>query len=120
VLLVRELGMTLTPSWPTLAGGPRRCRVTLAADGQEAVEFYRRHHREVVAVLLGVQPAAGLAGPWTLLALKGIDPGVRCCFLSGDAGDHDTETLLSQGASCILHKPFRLGDLREALRHLLA
>jgi DNA-binding response OmpR family regulator len=93
--------------------------VTLAGDGQEAVEFYRLHHAEVVAVLRGLKPLAGLDGPWTLVALKGIDPGVRRCFLSGDTGDYDTAMLLALGACCVLHKPLRLADLREALQRLV-
>ena len=41
-------------------------------------------------------------------------------FLSGEAGDRDAQRLLSLGASCVLHKPLRLRDLKGALRRLLA
>ena len=70
--------------------------LTLAADGQAAVEFYRRQGQEVVAVLLGVQPHAGLDGPWTLVALKGNHEDMMLAYL-GLPGHYGESFLFNGG-----------------------
>ena len=72
--------------------------VWLAAGGQEAVEVFRRHGQAIDIVLLDVR-MPGLDGPQTLAALQQIDPRVRCCFMSGESGGYNSETLLTLGAS---------------------
>jgi CheY-like chemotaxis protein len=77
--------------------------VWLAGDGEEALELYRRHSQEIDLVLLEVR-LPGLDGPQTLAALRQLNPGVRCCFLSGPFGDYTDEELLALGAVAVLHK----------------
>jgi CheY-like chemotaxis protein len=99
--------------------GLRRCGFTvrMAANGREAVEMYRRHRDDIAAALLDVQ-MPGLDGPGTLVALKGLDPDLPCCFVTGDPGTYEVEDLLALGASCVLYKPFRLGEVVEVVRQL--
>jgi CheY-like chemotaxis protein len=93
--------------------------VLLAADGPQAVELYRQQGEEIAAVLLDVQ-MPGLGGPATLGVLKGINPALRYGFMTGHLPEEETAALVSQGASCVLHKPFNLTALTEALRGLAA
>lgn len=79
--------------------------VKLAACGREAVELYRDHYRDIALVLLDVQ-MPDMDGPATLVALKEINPGLPCCFMSGHTGKYSTRELLDLGAAHVLMKPF--------------
>ena len=92
--------------------------VRLAASGEEAVDLYRRDGG-IAAVLLDVQ-LPGLDGPQTLAALREIDPGVVCCFMSGDTGRYTAEGLLAMGAAHFFAKPFVLAEVVRVLREVAA
>jgi CheY-like chemotaxis protein len=92
--------------------------VWLAADGQEAIEHYREHDRDVDVVLLDVHMPK-LDGPQTLAALHELNPQVRCCFMSGDPGCEE-ERLRELGATALFRKPFRLPEVAKVLRRLAA
>jgi CheY-like chemotaxis protein len=79
--------------------------VRTASGGAEAVELYRRHRATVAVVLLDVR-MPGLSGPQTLAALRRIDPGVRCFFMTGYAGPSSEADLLALGAARVFAKPF--------------
>jgi CheY-like chemotaxis protein len=88
-----------------------------AACGTEAVEVFRKHWRTIQVVLLDVQLGEGPDGPDTLMALRQIDPGVRCCFMSADTGVYTVEQLLGRGALAFFSKPFAdLNTLTGRLR----
>jgi CheY-like chemotaxis protein len=86
----------------------------LAAGGEEALALYRAHPREVALALLDVV-MPGLGGPATLLALRGLDPCLPCCFMTGEAGRHPPADLLALGARRVFPKPFRLDELAASL-----
>jgi two-component system cell cycle sensor histidine kinase/response regulator CckA len=87
-----------------------------ARSGPQAVEIYRRHHAEVDAVLLDV-PMPETDGPQTLAALREIDRGVRCVFMSGNTGEYTAEQRLALGAARVLLKPSTgLAGLMRVLR----
>jgi DNA-binding NtrC family response regulator len=88
--------------------------VWLAADGQEALDLYRRHRETIDVVLLDVR-MPGLDGPRTLAALQELNPRVRCCFMSGNPGTCTEEGLRRLGAATVLPKPFRLDDVALVL-----
>jgi len=88
-----------------------------AGDGREAVELFRRHGAGIALVLLDVQMPA-LDGPGTLAALRGMNPGVCCCFMSGDNRDYDGEALRALGVAGFFQKPFALAEVTQALRRL--
>lgn len=90
-----------------------------AACGREAVEAFRRHRDTVGAVLLDVR-MPGLDGPATLALLRGIDPAVRACFLTGGAGAYSAADLLALGARHVFAKPVAsYADLALALEALI-
>ena len=86
----------------------------LAAGGEEALALFRRH-REVISVALLDVRMSGLDGPATLRALRGVDPALRCCFMTGEAGGRAEAELLALGAEAVLYKPFSLAELRRLL-----
>ena len=94
--------------------------VRQAGGGAEAVAVYRRHRGSIGVVLLDVR-MPGLDGPQTLAALRAIDPGVRCVFMSGDTRGYSAEQLLGLGAARVVAKPFRcLAELAGTLREVAA
>ena len=93
-------------------------RVVLATSGHEAIQLYREHCSSIGAVLLDVQ-MAGVDGPETLAALRGMDPCVRVCFVSGDTGEYLPEDLIRRGAEAVFYKPFQLDDLADGVRRML-
>jgi CheY-like chemotaxis protein len=91
--------------------------VWLAADGQEALDLYRRHRAAIDVVLLDVR-MPGPDGPQTLAALQQLNPHIRCCFMSGDLGSYTEERLRKLGAAAVLPKPFHLDEVARVLREL--
>jgi DNA-binding response OmpR family regulator len=93
--------------------------VVQAADGKEAVEVFRRQHREIDVVLLDLN-MPGLSGLQTLAALRAIDPGFRCCLMTGDGGEYSEADLQGLGVGGVISKPFALAKVAAHLRRLLA
>ncbi len=92
--------------------------VWLASDGREAIRLYRKHRDRIDVVLLDVR-MPGLDGPQTLDALRGLDPKVLVCLMSGDLGDYQPDELRRRGAAHVIAKPFRLDELASTLRLLV-
>jgi two-component system, OmpR family, response regulator len=90
-----------------------------ASSGEEAVALYERHGQDIDLVLLDVRMETQ-NGPDTLAALRRLDPRVRCCFMSGHAGDYSNSDLLALGACHVFSKPFRsLNELSRTLADVL-
>jgi CheY-like chemotaxis protein len=89
-----------------------------AADGQEAVELYQQEGSEIDLVLLDVRMPR-LDGPHTLAALMRLNPRVRCCFMTGNAGNYSEDGLLELGAARVFPKPFQLAEIAQALTQLV-
>jgi CheY-like chemotaxis protein len=89
-----------------------------AGDGYEALESYRVRREEIDVVLLDVR-MPGLNGPRTFAALREINPEIRCCFMSGDAGEYTVGELLAAGAVGFLAKPFRVAEVEALVRQAL-
>jgi CheY-like chemotaxis protein len=91
--------------------------VWLASNGYEAIDRYHESHEKIDVVLLDVR-MPGLDGPETLDALREINPRLQACFMSGDTGGYQPETLIQRGVSRVITKPFLLDDLANILREL--
>jgi anti-anti-sigma factor len=92
-------------------------KVFVAADGHEAVGSYQRHREEIAVVLLDVQ-MPGVGGPKTLAALQKLDPAIRCCFMTGNAGPYAEADLLRTGAVRVFRKPFVFAEVVRTLGQL--
>jgi CheY-like chemotaxis protein len=91
--------------------------VWLAADGQEALALFWRHHELIDLVLLDVC-IPGLDGPQTATALLQLKPRIRFCFMSGDLGSYTDRKLRDLGALAVIPKPFRLAEIAPLLWEL--
>jgi CheY-like chemotaxis protein len=92
--------------------------VWLAADGQEALQVYQQNRSAIDLVLLDVRMPV-LDGPKTLAALSQLNPQIRCCFMTGQAGSYSQDELLKLGAAHVFHKPFQLSQVAQILRTLM-
>jgi len=99
--------------------GLRRAGLSVcqAADGQEALNLYRRRHAKIDVVLLDVRMPR-LDGPQALVAIQAVEPRVTSCFMSGDFGGYTEAELFVLGAQAIVKKPFDVPELAILLRVL--
>jgi CheY-like chemotaxis protein len=88
--------------------------VWVAADGQQALDAYRRHQKDIALVLMNIRMPS-LDGPRLVTGLRRLNPQIRCCFMSGHIG-HDTEIAAN---TRVLTKPFGLSEIVRILRQIL-
>ena len=88
--------------------------VWMASGGRDAAALYREHRKAIDVVLLDVR-MPDQDGPETLSALRELDSNVRCCFMSGDAGNYSEQDLIGMGAVAVIRKPFRMSELAQQL-----
>jgi two-component system, cell cycle sensor histidine kinase and response regulator CckA len=86
----------------------------LALGGQEAIRIFREQHAQIDVVLLDlVMP--DLDGIECLRRLKDIDPEARVLLCTGYPGSVGRKFLDDNGASGLLHKPYTVQQLCEAV-----
>jgi CheY-like chemotaxis protein len=88
-----------------------------ASTGHEALNRFLRHPRAIQAALLDVS-LPGWSGPQTLAALRRFDPGLPCCFMTGDPTPYTEAQLLTAGAARVFWKPLVVGEVATTLRRL--
>jgi two-component system, cell cycle sensor histidine kinase and response regulator CckA len=93
--------------------------VLLAADGQEAIDIYRNHKREISVVLLdlGLPRVSGLD---VFNSLKGENPDVRIVVASGYLEPEVKSKMYEAGVEHFIEKPYRLDQLVETLQGVMA
>jgi PAS domain S-box-containing protein len=92
--------------------------VLAAADGQEAVEIFRKSSADIAAVLLDLtMPRKD--GEETFRELRAIRPDVRVVLVSGFSEQSIAERLSVKDLAGFLQKPYRMEDLRQTLRAAL-
>jgi CheY-like chemotaxis protein len=117
ILIADDMGLILTLLKLELE--PRGFNVWLAVDGDDALDLYRRHRRQIDLVLLEVQ-MPGLDGPQTLDALQQFNPDVVACFMNGNPSIYTEEDLLELGAVCVFNKPWRPAEVAHCLQSLVS
>jgi two-component system cell cycle sensor histidine kinase/response regulator CckA len=97
-------------------------RVEFAADGQEAVEKYRKAKRAddpFDIVILDVTIRGGMGGAETMRTLLWIDPGVKAVATSGYSEHAVATGYREQGFKAFLKKPYNVDELRDVLNRML-
>ncbi len=92
--------------------------VSLAEDGEAAVEIYGKNHQNIDMVLLD-QVMPKLNGRDTFYALRKINPRVKILLTSGFPLDAAKNELLKQGAMGFIPKPFNRAVLSKHIHRIL-
>jgi two-component system, OmpR family, response regulator len=92
-------------------------RVTLAADGEEALELAAQDPPDLV--LLDVS-MPGLDGPATLKALRArpATQNVPVVFFTATSSEVEADRLRALGAVAVVSKPFEVADLARCIRRV--
>jgi two-component system cell cycle sensor histidine kinase/response regulator CckA len=92
--------------------------VLLAADGESALELYRREQERIDLVILDlIMP--GMGGRKCLEELLRLDPDARVIISSGYSPDGRTQEILQAGAKGFVSKPFRVKEMLRVIREVL-
>ncbi len=81
----------------------------------EAVEWFRKHAKEVSLVILDMK-MPHMDGLHCFEALQQIDPNVKVAILSGYIQDYSAQQVLERGALRFFQKPLRYPELIEWVR----
>ncbi len=93
-------------------------RVMTASDGLKALEIFRPHRAEFVAVLLDVT-MPNLDGADTLAEMRRLRPDVKIVLSSGYDKREATRKIAEGGIAAFLHKPYLPIELVDRLREVL-
>jgi PAS domain S-box-containing protein len=93
-------------------------RTITASDGEEAVELFKKHHKEISAVLLDMNMPLK-SGRESFLEMKKVDAGVKVIISSGYAKDNRIEALMTLGVKAFIPKPYSIGKLKEVLNEII-
>ena len=93
-------------------------KVLIACDGEEAVDIFRRHGKEIaMAVLDVVMPKKG--GKQAYDEMVKIQPGLKALFLSGYSANAIHESFVLLPGISFLQKPFSPDALARKVREVL-
>ncbi len=93
-------------------------RVDTAEDGDEALESFRQHWRDLDAVILDIQ-LPSISGLECLNVMRAMDSGVRAILCSGTELEPEQLAALEGAGYPFLGKPLRPDVLKRALASLL-
>ena len=92
--------------------------VEVAADGEEAVELFRKHAHEIMAVILDLTMPR-MDGVATFDALRRISPDVKVILSSGYNETEATRRFAGHGLTAFIQKPYQLKSLSHELARVL-
>jgi DNA-binding NtrC family response regulator len=93
-------------------------KVLTAGDGEEAVEVYRQHKKEIAVVVLDIMlPDVG--GREVFRRIREIDPEAQVIIASGYNQERDATDLLKEGALKFVQKPYRIDSLVGAVGEVI-
>ncbi len=92
---------------------------TLCGDGEEALVVYGTSGSDFAAVLLDLN-IPKLNGRKVLSRVLAMDPAACVLMVTGSAAQDVDAEMMQLGACGVLHKPFKMDDLADALRTALA
>ena len=93
-------------------------KVSVCSDGEQALEFYKKNHRDIDLVILDMT-MPGMDGRQTFVGMKKINLRICALLASGLASNVPTEEILDLGIKDFLHKPYRMEHLLETVHRYL-
>jgi PAS domain S-box-containing protein len=94
------------------------CVIT-AKSGADALALYRQNKGDIDLIILDmIMP--GLGGRETYESLKKIDPSIKVLLSSGYDMDEHARSILNQGGSGFIQKPFSIQELSTKIREVLS
>ena len=91
--------------------------VETAEDGRAGVAAYRTSHRHLHAVLLDLK-MPNLGGRDAFHQMRLIDASIPVIICTGFGENEEVQDILSHGGAGLLHKPYRVIQLSEALERV--
>jgi CheY-like chemotaxis protein len=93
--------------------------VVSCQNGQEAIQYYRDHWKNIDLVILDmVMPE--MSGTTAYRKMRDINPNVIALLSSGYSINDDAQQILEEGANGFIQKPFRKATLLETVANMLA
>lgn len=89
-----------------------------ASSGEEALDYYNRHGKEVDLVILDLG-MPGMGGHRCLEELLRLDPSAKIIIASGYSYNSQINKTLESGAAGFVGKPFQMEDLLKTVRRVL-
>ena len=108
--IIRDLGIQLL--------GESGYTVLTAADGESALELYRKEQSQIDLVILDLL-MPGMGGMKCLEELLSIDPEARIIISTGYAVDGSTKETVETRTSGCIHKPFARDQILDMIREVL-
>jgi PAS domain S-box-containing protein len=96
--------------------------VTLAVDGAEAVDLYRKtldSGRPFDAVILDLTVPGGMGGKEAIEQLRQLNPAIKAIVSSGYSDDPVMARYRDHGFVGVVTKPYMIAELSEVLRRVL-
>jgi CheY-like chemotaxis protein len=93
-------------------------KVVTCKDGAEAVETYKKSHKDMDIVVLDMEMPK-LSGKDTFFAMRTINPDVKVLLASGFSIEGEAQSLIEAGAKGFVQKPFNISDLSKSLNDVL-
>lgn len=90
----------------------------LANSGAKAVELYQENSDKIALVVLDMM-MPDMDGEETFSRLKAIDPEVKVLIASGYSKEHQSASVLKNGAKGYLQKPFSFEEFSQRVEALL-
>ena len=92
--------------------------VFAAAEGNAALELYRRH-RDRIALVVSDVGLPKMSGDQLFLAMKELDPGVRTVLASGYMEPTLKTSAMQAGVRSFLQKPYEMREVLKEIRRVL-
>lgn len=89
-----------------------------AADGEEALECFKRHAGEIACIVLDLTMPR-LDGAATFERIQQIQPGAKVILCSGYTQQEAMKLFPCSGLAGFIQKPYRIQNLRDALERIL-
>ena len=96
--------------------------VAFSMDGEEAIEAYKAakaSNRGFDAVVFDLTVPGGMGGEEACKRLRAFDPGLKAIASSGYTTSSVMSDFRSAGFQAVVPKPYRIEEMREALRRIL-